>query len=206
MSDKTSLSELRQRLVEHSLKDMWWLARNGVTYRSPMSLQAIELTMKKNPQGEYQVCHVRDDGEDEDSWCELGQSTAPTRKVESRGNTTIFRAAAPGPKKPAIAFSKEEAKPASPTPFPTSTAGREPQKSISDRLDELTEMVLRLEEKVDHILTANEIIPQLEQRERYLREAEEMVADKANALENERIEIEQLRDELEKQRFRMGSA
>ncbi len=202
-------------MIEQSLKDMWWLARNGVTYRSPMSLQAIELTVKKNPQGDYQVCHVRDDGEDENSWCELGQVVTPVRKVESRGNTTIFRAAAPGAKK-SVTFKKPESSAAapaatgaasSPSPFPAMSSGvREPQKSITERLDELTEIVLRLERKVDGMGATQLSDTQLEQRERYLREAEEMVAQKASALENERAELEQLRDELEQRRFRLGLA
>ncbi|WP_269539214.1 hypothetical protein [Cerasicoccus fimbriatus] len=205
MSSKVTLSDLRERMIQQSLKDMWWLARNGVTYRSPMSLQAIELTLKKNPQGDYQVCHVRDDGEDENCWFELGAAAAPVRKVESRGNTTIFRAAAPGPKTP-MAFKKPE----SPSPFPAEPVEKpsiaKTQKSVSERMDEMEEILLRLESKVDKLLSANDLIAQLEQRERYLREAEEMVAEKANALENERHELEQERDELEQRKFRTGSA
>lgn len=188
-------------MIEESLKDLWWLARNGVTYRSPMSLQAVELTLKRNPQGDYQVCHVRDDGDHSESWYQLN-AQPPARMVESRGNTTVFRAMAPGPAKPAapgpsrepVAFATDNIKP------------MKTEKSISEKIDDMSEVIMALEEKVDRLLDANDLIKNLEQRERFLRQAEEMVAQKAQALEHDRTELEQLRDELEKRRFRLGSA
>lgn len=203
MSQKATLSELRQRIVGESLKDLWWLARNGVTYRSPMSLQAVELTMKKNPQGDYQICHVRDNGDSAGSWFVVN-AAAPARKVESRGNTTIFRAHAPGPSQ-----TQGLSKPPPPSKASISFAPEKPariEKSFSERFDEVNEMMTRMEEKLNRLLGASDLLRTLESRERYLHEAEEMVTRKGQALEQEREELELLRDELEKRRFRLGSA
>ncbi|GHC13350.1 hypothetical protein GCM10007047_33360 [Cerasicoccus arenae] len=179
------------------MKDLWWLARNGVTYRSPMSLQAVELTTKKNPQGDYQICHVKDDGDNADCWHSLS-SPPPSRVVESRGNTTIFRAPAPAtaPKKPIAATQDQRPN------FETVPA----QKNVPEKIDDMCKVIQQLEAKVDRLLDANELIKNLEHREKYLREAEELVHQKAQNLEHERTELDQLRDELEKRRFRLGSA
>lgn len=199
MAEKKSLVELRDRLVNQSLRDLWWLARNGVTYRTPMSLQSVESTIKKNPQGEYQVCHVRDDGELASSWVSV---TVPaSRVVESRGNTTFFRAAAPEtPRRHEI-----PASPGNATRSPMPGAAK-PLIDLADKVDAMQKTLDQLVEKVDRLLNASELLERVNKQEEYLRNAEETVSKEAHSLENERAELEQLREELERRKFQKESA
>ncbi|MGE9296487.1 MAG: hypothetical protein ACQKBV_09400 [Puniceicoccales bacterium] len=200
MSERISVVKLRDRLVAESLRDLWWLARNGVTYRSPMSLQAVEITIKKNPQGTYQVCHVRDDGELVDSWYEVDMPAA--RVVESRGNTTIFRASAPsalGSRNP-MGIAPKGIPPVR-TPVPSADADQSSLKLLEAKVDRMQETLDRLMTKMDMFLHAEEMLGQIREQQDFLRRAEDKMTQEAAALEDERAELDQLREDLERRKF-----
>ncbi|MEO0794310.1 MAG: hypothetical protein AAFX93_04055 [Verrucomicrobiota bacterium] len=153
-----------------------------------MSLQSIELTMKKNPQGVYQVCHVRDDGELHQNWFSISIAM-PSRVVESRGHTTIFRAAAPEPRAPgagsgSFGVPKTKAKPPSESPAAPSVESASID-AVLRKLDETLSRLQSLEDKVDYLVQSSPNLP---------------VSD------GERLEIDQMKDDLDKLKFRLESA
>jgi len=212
MANKQTVLNLRDRMVAQSLRDLWWLARNGITYRSPMSLQAVESTIKKNPQGVYQICHVRDDGDRADSWSQI--ELPASRVIESRGNTSVFRARAPAPNAhertpEARAAAERPPEPSAShapfgnlakdssvqTPGPTEEIG--PQiKRLERKVDRLQDTVDELSEKLDAFFNADGLLDRMKRQQEFLRQAEDHFTQEAASLEGERAELDQLREEI----------
>ncbi|WP_309381778.1 hypothetical protein [Cerasicoccus frondis] len=196
MSENTTISEMRQRLIDQSLHDQWWLATDGVTQPEPITLLAIESAFRSSPRCKYQLCHAQDDAANPDNWRKLTLPSPPRRKMLSRGHVTVFRGGI-----------GHEADTKSVTPFPQNLSkALEKHQTIPTQLHQLAEMVESLHQTMQHLLQSSERAQQFDERERNLREMEDLICDKAKELEEERVELQQLRDELKRQSFRVGSA
>ncbi|WP_269542353.1 hypothetical protein [Cerasicoccus fimbriatus] len=203
MSDTTTISKLRQRLVANSLPDQWWMASNGTTEPQPLSLQTIEQSFRDNPQGNIQVCHVEDDASAPSSWHKITYAS-PERQVETRGHMTVFRSGAVNASRK-LSLKRESADSA--TPFEDALAGIvKANQFISSQIRDLRQQIYGLEMRLDAIKEANAQAKKFDERERAIRELEEEIYDKASALEQERIELNQLREELDRRHFHPESA
>jgi len=165
-----------------------------------MSLQAVEATIRKNPQGSFLICHVRDDGDRADCWFKIG--VPATRKVESRGNTSVFRAQAPKPEPDVPVLSTPKPSEVRVQPAPSSKEDVQPAlRALEKKIERLQCTMEDFSAKLDTLLHGNNLIDEIRQRNEFLRQAEANLDREAHSLEQERAELDQIRDELNRRQF-----
>ncbi|MGE9295358.1 MAG: hypothetical protein ACQKBV_03620 [Puniceicoccales bacterium] len=199
LNDKISLSAVRREMLAQRLRDAWWLNRNGDTFDRPMPLLSVEWTMKREPGAEYQILNIDETDNDDPRWISIN----PTVSLQSQQSNS--RSPMGRPRESRAPF-RREANTDENSPTETVKEASAPNPITADFNARLATLETNQRETLSAIKSLSELMQELsrqfgsrdclQERERFVEEAEERLVEETNRLEAERAELDQLRAEL----------
>ncbi len=184
-------------MTSQELRDSWWLNCDGVTVKQPMMLNALERQFQENPGAQYLVLHADEASNPNPDWKKL----EGRRRPPPSNSRPSFKMPKPSAAEVELPESDELV---APSPLTPKVMARLDTIEASQRetLAALRELCFAVKEIGAHLSTSNG----MQERERYVNEAEDRLVAETHRLEVERAELEQMRAELTRGKFTVVGA